>query len=104
MKISSPHILANQSLNIIKGLNNNIIQLQMMEESKKWKDEKDKEETQGTDEDDFLQVESLIKRRSKKRKREEEASLDDSHLKNDEVETMGELELKNVELVKEMVP
>ena len=44
------------------------------------------------------------RRRSNKRKREEEVSLNDSHLKTDEAKTMGEMELKNAKLVKEMVP
>ena len=39
-----------------------------------------------------------------KRKRENEESLDDSHLKIVVVDTMGELELKTIELVKDTVP
>ena len=100
------HSSVNQSLNIVKGLNDNIIQLHlMMEESKKGKEEKDREETRVADEDDSLQGESPSKRRIvEKRKREEEVSLDDSQSKTNKAKAMRELELKKMELAKELVP
>ena len=76
----------------------------MMEERKKGKTKKDKEQTKAGDEEDFLQVErSRKRRRSNKRRREEEVSLDDSYLRTDVAETIGEIELKIGKLVKDMV-
>ena len=76
-----------------------------MEESNRVKEEKEKEEIKVTNEDDFLQDESPSKkRRSNKRNREKKESPDDIHSKTIMVETMGELELKIVELVKDTMP
>lgn len=49
------HSSANQSLNIIKGINDNIIHLHgMMEENKKDKEEKDINRTRVTEEEESL--------------------------------------------------
>ena len=100
------HSLANQSLNIVKGLNENIKQLHSMLEVRIGvKDDTDNEGNRVTKEDVNAMVESLSnKTRSSKRKRDTEDSLDDIQLMSDAVETMEKLELKAIKLVKDTLP
>ncbi len=99
------HSLANKSLNIIKHLNDNIIQLHgMMEENKKGKEEKEIDGTKVTEEEESLQEGSPSrKNRVEKRKRDEKTSNDDSHSKTDKMEAKEEMELKKKELAKDLI-
>ena len=100
------HSLANQSLNIIKGLNDNIETMKEMMEAgidgivdmvnKKNKAPK----ADANPVDDNLSY----KTRLNKRKRNREDTPEDNQLMTEAVETMEKLELKTTEMVKEAMP
>lgn len=100
------HSSANQSLNIIKGLNDNIKKMQEMTEVgiDRKVDIVNKENKAPKVDANPLDGSPSYKEISNKRKRDTKDTLDENQLMTEVTETMEKLELKTAELVKDTMP